>query len=82
MAEDEREEGAENRPIDIEDQGQVIDAGEKVDPDVESVEGDESDPGPEGVGAREATQKSGEAPTEIVGEEEKSEIEQENTEGK
>lgn len=68
MAEDEKEE-AETRPIDIEDQGQVIDAGEGIDPDVASVTGDESDPGPEGEGAREATQKSGEAPTEIVDEE-------------
>lgn len=71
MDNDEKEE-AETRPIDIEDQGQVIDAGEEIDPDVESVTGDESDPGPEGVGASEATQKSGEAPTENVGEEDDS----------
>ncbi|QSG11125.1 hypothetical protein HSBGL_0691 [Halapricum desulfuricans] len=69
MAEEENEDGAENRSIDVEDQGQEIDAGEEIDPDVESVKGDESDPSPEGVGAREATQKSGEAPTEIVDEE-------------
>lgn len=69
MAEEEKEDGAENRSIDIEDQGQEIDAGEEIDPDVESVKGDENDPGPEGEGAREATQKSGEAPTEIVDEE-------------
>jgi hypothetical protein len=36
MDKDEKEE-AENRPIDIEDQGQVIDAGEGIDPDVESL---------------------------------------------
>lgn len=67
--------GAESRSTDIEDQGQAIDAAGEADPDVESVEVDESDPGPEGVGASEATQKSGEAPTEIVGEEDDSEDE-------
>jgi hypothetical protein len=74
MAEDDAEE-AENRPTDIEDQGQVIDAGEGNDPDVESTTGDESKPGPENVGAREATQKSGEPATEIVDEEDNSEDE-------
>ncbi len=69
MADEENEDGAENRSIDVEDQGQEIDAGEETDPDVESVKGDESDPSPEGVGAREATQKSGEAATEVVDEE-------------
>lgn len=69
MAEDEDGEETKKRPIDIEDQGRVIDAGEEIDPDIESVKGDESDPGPEGVGASEATQKSGEAPTKIVDQE-------------
>lgn len=46
--------GEAGRPIDIEDQGQETDAGE------------ESNPGPVGVGVREATQKAGEAPTEIL----------------
>jgi hypothetical protein len=69
IAEAEKEDGAENRSIDVEDQGQEIDAGEETDPDVESVKSDKSDPSPEGMGAREATQKSGEAPTEIVNEE-------------
>lgn len=59
----------ERRDTDIEDQGQAIDAVGEVDPDVESVDGDETDPGPEGAGAREATQKSGEAPTEVVDDE-------------
>jgi hypothetical protein len=56
------------REIDIEDQGQAIDAGEEVNPDVAPVDGEDIDPGPEGVGAREATQKSGEAPTTILDE--------------
>lgn len=76
MAKEKSEDEAETRSIDIEDQGQEIDSGEEIDPDTESVEGDESDPGPEGKGAREATQKSGEAPTEMVNEEDDPENEQ------
>jgi len=57
------------RPTDIEDQGQDIDAPGEADTDVEAVEGDETDPGPEGEGAAEATQTNGEAATEVVGEE-------------
>ncbi|MBB6647470.1 hypothetical protein [Halobellus ruber] len=56
------------REIDIEDQGQAIDAEEEVNPDVAPVDGKDIDPGPEGVGAQEATQKSGRAPTKILDE--------------
>lgn len=73
MTRDDGEDGTDDRPVDIEDQGQAVDAGEETDPDVESVEGGESDPGPEGAGAREATQKSGAEPTEIVAEADDSE---------
>lgn len=58
--------GTVGRTIDIEDQGQRIDAGEAVRPDVAPLAGDETTPGPVGAGAREATQKSGEAPTELL----------------
>lgn len=58
---------SESRDIDIEDQGQAVDAGTEVDPNVESVDVDD-ELGPEGEGAREATQKAGEAPTEVVDE--------------
>ena len=70
IKEGERLEPAEEnrREIDIEDQGQAIDAGEEVNPDVAPVDGEDIDPGPEGVGAREATQKSGRAPTMILDE--------------
>ena len=70
IKEGERLEPAEEnrREIDIEDQGQAIDSGEEVNPDVAPVDGEDIDPGPEGVGAREATQKSGRAPTKILDE--------------
>lgn len=56
------------REIDIEDQGQAIDAGADGTPELAPVDGEDTDPGPEDLGAREATQKSGEAPTEILDE--------------
>lgn len=64
-----KEEGDKDRPIDIEDQGQEIDAAGERDHDVESVEGDDRTPGPVDEGAKEATQKAGEAPTEIIDDE-------------
>lgn len=50
------------REVDIEDQGQLVESTEDVDPDLEAVEADTGDPGPESAGARQAT-RSGDEPT-------------------
>lgn len=58
--------GEAGRPIDIEDQGQETDTGEEPNSTEMSDTDDESNPGPVGIGLREATQKAGETPTEIL----------------
>ena len=68
MSETEKTESTDesDRPIDIEDQGQETDTGEEPNSPELSDADDDSHPGPVGVGVREATQKAGEAPIEIL----------------
>lgn len=55
-----------DRSIDIEDQGQKTDTGKEFTSGSLSDAEGESRPGPVGVAVREATQKTGEAPTTII----------------